>query len=298
MKNKKIALCFIINYEHTLYKEEIWREWIEYNKDIINVYFFYKDIRQIKSKWIFDHAIPYTNICTTSYYHVVPAYLTILKHALLNDRHNKWFCFLTDSCCPIISPSKFRLLFEENYNKSIIRHSRAQWNIQFHRRANLALIPKELHLVNDPWFVLTRENAIDCINYAINEYKLCNLICQGGLANESIFAIVLKHYNKLDDVISETTHITDWINKSSPTSPHMFKDGNSEEIQFIEESLQKYKYAMFIRKIHPAFSNEIIRQFIYKENEIENSSNFLLTNKFIYLGIIVGIFFGIFLMIK
>ena len=32
----KIALCFIINYEHILNKELIWREWIEPNKDIIN----------------------------------------------------------------------------------------------------------------------------------------------------------------------------------------------------------------------------------------------------------------------
>ena len=45
----KIALCFIINYEHILNKEDIWREWIEPNKDIINVYFFYKDFRKIKS---------------------------------------------------------------------------------------------------------------------------------------------------------------------------------------------------------------------------------------------------------
>ena len=37
----KIALCFIINYEHILNKEEIWREWIEPNKDIINVYFYF-----------------------------------------------------------------------------------------------------------------------------------------------------------------------------------------------------------------------------------------------------------------
>ena len=45
----KIALCFIINYDHILNKEDIWREWIEPNKDIINVYFYYKDFNKIKS---------------------------------------------------------------------------------------------------------------------------------------------------------------------------------------------------------------------------------------------------------
>ena len=44
----KIALCFIISYDHILNKEHIWRKWIEPNKDIINVYFYYKDIKKIK----------------------------------------------------------------------------------------------------------------------------------------------------------------------------------------------------------------------------------------------------------
>ena len=69
----KIALCFIISYEHILNKEDIWREWIEPNKDIINVYFFYKDFRKIKSPWIREHAIPPSSIVESIYYHVIPA---------------------------------------------------------------------------------------------------------------------------------------------------------------------------------------------------------------------------------
>ena len=46
----KVALCFIISYDHILNKEHIWRKWIDYNKDIINVYFYYKDIKKINSK--------------------------------------------------------------------------------------------------------------------------------------------------------------------------------------------------------------------------------------------------------
>ena len=32
----KIALCFIISYEHVLNKEQLWIDWINPNKDIIN----------------------------------------------------------------------------------------------------------------------------------------------------------------------------------------------------------------------------------------------------------------------
>ena len=134
----KIALCFIINYEHVLYKEELWRDWIEANKDIINVYFFYKDLKKIKSKWILNHTIPLKNICHTSYFHVVPAYISILNFALKHDKSNKWFCYLTDSCCPIITPSQFRTLFENYQNQTIMAYSKAHWNIEFHKRANLA----------------------------------------------------------------------------------------------------------------------------------------------------------------
>ena len=53
----KIALCFIISYEHILNKEDIWKQWIEPNKDIINTYFYYKDITKIKSVLIINMKI-------------------------------------------------------------------------------------------------------------------------------------------------------------------------------------------------------------------------------------------------
>jgi hypothetical protein len=301
--SKKIALCFIISYEHILYKETIWKEWIEPNKDIINVYFFYSDLKKIRSPWIYGHTIPQKFIRHTSYYHVIPAYLSILNFALMHDKKNTWFCYLTDSCCPIISPKKFRDLFEKNYNKSVMKHARAHWNIEFHRRANLALIPKEYHLANDPWFVLTREQAIDCINFAINENNLCNLICQGGLANESLFAIILMHYKKIINVISEVTHITDWVRMSSPTSPHMFKEGNELDIAFIRDNLEKNKYAMFIRKVHPSFPDEILREFIYKNGKEDNEDNgqngYLFNTYFsrniVYITNLTPFFIGIFI---
>jgi hypothetical protein len=62
----KIALCFIISYDHILNKEHVWRDWIEPNKDIINVYFYYKDITKIKSQWILEHAVPEKEIKQTS----------------------------------------------------------------------------------------------------------------------------------------------------------------------------------------------------------------------------------------
>ena len=266
----KVALCFIISYEHILNKEEIWKEWIKPNKDIINVYFYYKDFNKIKSQWIREHTIPPNYIFETSYYHVIPAYISVMKFALLHDIYNSWFCLLTDSCCPIISPKKFRYLFYQNYNKSIMNWREAWWNIEFHKRANLAKLPKELHLANDPWFILKRENVCQVLTFVNKQQDITKTICSGDIANESLFAIILYCYKQLElkgNVIQSVTHLADWNRMESSTSPHLFKLADEKDIKFIDSSIEKNKYAIFIRKVAPEFPNDILNHYIYEQNK-------------------------------
>jgi hypothetical protein len=302
----KIALCFIISYDHILNKEHIWRKWIEPNKDIINVYFYYKDLKKIKSEWILERAIPETRIMKTSYFHVIPAYISILSYASQDDTNNQWFCFLTDSCCPIISPRRFRYLFFENYNKTIMSWKRAWWNINFHKRANLALLPENLRLANDPWFVLKREDAGRIIRYIYLKRDITKLICDGGLANESLFAIILAAYNnELKNVICAVTHICDWSRMASSTSPHIFKEGNEADIKFIDNELKERSCKMFIRKIAPEFPDTILENYIYKKFKEDDDklgisdklvivSNDYIEQKF-YSYLYVFVFLGYFL---
>lgn len=268
----KIALCFIINYQHILNKEDIWKEWIEENKDIINVYFFYKDLKKIKSQWIKEHAIPPNYIFETSYYHVIPAYLSILNFTFNHDEQNKWFCMLTDSCCPIISPKRFRYLFYNYYNKSLFSWKKAWWNPDFHKRANLAKLSKDLWLANDPWFVLTRENVKQVFHFVSTQKTLTKTICDGGLANESLFAIIFNFYKELEEtnkshIICSISHLADWKRMSSATSPHLFKNADEEDIKFIDTELERNFHAMFIRKVAPEFPDEILRQYIFKNDD-------------------------------
>jgi hypothetical protein len=260
----KIALCFIISYDHILNKENVWRDWIESNKDIINVYFYYKDIKKIKSQWILKHAVPEKEIKQTSYFHVIPAYMSIMRYAFEHDANNQWFCLLTDSCCPIISPKKFRYLFYTYCNKSILSWKCAWWNINFHKRANLALLPADYRLANDPWFVLKREDVQRCLTFITTQPKMLQTVCKGGLANESLFAIILYHFKQLRNVVSSVTHIADWSRMASPTSPHIFKLGNDKDILFIEQTLKEHDMVMFIRKIAPEFPDEILHKYIYQ----------------------------------
>lgn len=272
---KKVALCFIISYDHVLNKEHIWREWITANADIINVYFYYKEKSKIQSPWILKHTIPLNYIHPTSYFHVIPAYLSTMAYAMTHDPQNQWFCMLTDSCCPIVSPTRFRFMFNMHQHQSILSWRKAWWNITYHKRANLALLPEELRLANDPWFVLKREHVYLIMKFYQEREQIAKKICEGGIANESLFAIALHSQNELrtQHILNTPSHATDWSRMASATSPHVFKEANESDIQFIESNLKKKDHKLlFIRKVHADFPDEILKHYIYdflKEEELE-----------------------------
>jgi hypothetical protein len=254
----KVALCFIISYEHILQKEGYWIKWINSNKDLFNIYFHYKEKNKIKSKWILNHCIPEKYIKSTNYYDVVPAYMSLLTYAYEMDKNNQWFCMLTDSCVPIISPKKFRKLFFYYYNKSIIRCGKAHWNIDLHKRANLRLFTKEYHLVNDPWFTLCRYHIHLCILFIVGKNGMYKTINNGGLANESIFSIILQTFNEFNKnrILNTSATICDWSRMANPTSPHLFNECKQIDENIIIDLLKNNPYALFLRKVNYKFSDE------------------------------------------
>ena len=271
----KVALCFIISYQHILNKEQLWINWIKENQDIINVYFHYKDINQIQSPWIKMYTIPPKYVHPTTYYNVVPAYMSLLSYAFHHDLKNKWFCMVTDSCVPIISPLKFRQLFFENYKASIFKWKPAYWNIDIHRRANLRLLQKEYHLANDPWFTMSRAHVHKCIIFLAAKNNIYQLVNEGGLANESIFAIMLQTFGLLQNsssLINAVSTVTDWSRMSSPTSPYLFKEASAENINIISNLLKENPSAMFLRKVDRAFPDQDILDLMYSASDGENNA--------------------------
>lgn len=274
----KAALCFIISYEHILQKEQLWIDWIKPNKDIINVYFHYKDFNAIKSPWIKLHTIPPELIQPTSYYNVVPAYMAIISYAFHHDKTNQWFCLLTDSCVPIISPEKFRKLFFEYHSFTIMETKPAYWDIQLHRRANLRLLNKEYWLANDPWFTLCRKHVHQCIIFLVGKNGIYNKVNMGGLANESIFAIILQTFKELTNnntYINSSSTICDWSRMSTPTSPYLFTEIDNININIIDKLLIKNKYAMFLRKVKITVLDKDIKQFWTIKYKHQYNNNYI-----------------------
>jgi hypothetical protein len=305
----KVALLFIISYHHVLQKEQLWIDWIKPNQDIINVYFHYKDFNQIKSPWIKTYSLPPKDVKNTTYYNVVPAYMALMTYAFNHDSTNMWFCFLTDSCAPIISPAAFRQRFLDHYQASILKCKPAYWNIQIHRRANLRLFKKEFWLANDPWFTLTRSHVHKCLIFLAAKNGVYNQINEGGLANESIFAIILQTFKELTNpntYVNECSSVADWTRMSSPTSPYLFKEGSEENINIIKNLLKENPYAMFLRKVDRSFPDHILTEIMdqdfghaylmlhnqYKVKDVKEVKEGLVVvnnNQFVYLCIVTAI---------
>ena len=292
----KVALCFIISYENSLNKLAIWKQWIKHNADIINVYFHYDIEKPIEDEWIQRHALPKSEIVSTSYYHVVPAYLQVMKYALSKDSANTWFVMLTDSCAPIVSPKKFRHIFFRENAVSIISWRRAWWNVFIQKRANLRLVPEIYRLGNDPWFILTKTDVERCLFFSQERNDLFTLVCRGGLANESIFAIILKYVGTLSNVKNEITHVCNWTQMSSPTSPYVFRHGNTEENTFINTAINKHNFAFFARKIDKTFPDETLMNIITQNtlNESKYVATFTILSNFfiVFCSVLLAIQFA------
>ena len=300
----KVALCFIISYKHVLNKQQLWIDWINPNQDIINVYFHYKNINLIKSPWIKLYSIPPKYIQNTTYTNVVPAYMSILSYACEHDKENVWFCLLTESCVPIISPEKFRKMFNNHYQASIIKCKPSCWDITIHRRANLRLLNKEFWLANDPWFTLCRAHVYRCILFLTYRTKTFNQINMGGLANESLFAIILQTFNELTNpmrLINESATVCDWTRMSSPTSPYVFKEDTPKNVNIISNLLKENKYAMFLRKVDSSFPDSTIKkimnidfnhkyELLHNQAKKKNNSSFFCDNLLYILILFVFIY--------
>jgi hypothetical protein len=121
-----------------------------------------------------------------------------------------------------------------------------------------------------------------CLNFVKIKQPIVKTICSGGLANESLFAMILHGTGELPSVLNEVTHAADWSRMMNSTSPYLFSELCHRDMEFIEKTLSTNKYTMFLRKVAPEFPDSVISNFIEKNNtsvEAERSTN----RRFIYL---------------
>jgi hypothetical protein len=108
-----------------------------------------------------------------------------------------------------------------------------------------------------------------CIIFLATKNDIYQLVNAGGLANESIFAIILQTFDQLNNstaLLNAASTITDWSRMSSPTSPYLFKESTPENINIITNLLKENPHAMFLRKVDREFPDQAILDLYGNEN--------------------------------
>lgn len=272
----KVALLFLISGNHILQKEHIWRQWIETKEELFSIWFHYTDANKIQSPWIQKHMLPFDKIVPTSYYHIIPAQISLLQHAYHENKENQWFIFVTETCVPIIPFSQFEKLFQEHQHQSILKWKKCIWN-KFVSCGNGHKLPYFLHIKHDPWFLLTRKHVEKVFHFISlpSNHSLYQMICQGIIANEMLYTVILYPIitkqgkwntiqNNEKENICESCSGCDWKRRTSPTSPHLFhnKSNHKEDILFIQQYVQTNPYAMFLRKVDASFPDSLLQQYL------------------------------------
>jgi len=143
----------------------------------------------------------------------------------------------------------------------LLKWSPAWWNVFFHSRANLKFLPKYLQLGHDPWFVLTREHVENCFLFLKTQTQMFQKICRGGLANESLFAIILIFMKKDNKIINASSTLTDWGRRSTATSPHLFIPKDEFQDTWVVQNLKRENpWGLFLRKVDKNYSIEKIKK--------------------------------------
>jgi len=176
--------------------------------------------------------------------------------------------------------------------------------LDIHRRANLRLLKKEYQLANDPWFTLSRTHVQKCILFLVAKNDIYKQVNSGGLANESIFAIMLQTFGQLSNhssLINAVSTIADWSRMSSPTSPYLFKNGDNldPDINIISNLLKENPSAMFLRKVDRSFPDQAILDLMDRDKiELISLSESKSNNySHYYVFIICGVFLAGFYML-
>jgi len=167
--NFKIALCFLV--VKNLNNLEVWKKWISGNEDLVNIYVHISGENQ-KNKDFWDpflwenrtenHGV---KAVKTKWGNTSLTYAagTLYKAALKNT-DNKYFCFLSEACIPLISLEKLYQKLKRS-TKSYVHTE----NLSFKERFPKECFPQNFRPENENWKKTWIWTILD--RWGANEYK-------------------------------------------------------------------------------------------------------------------------------
>ena len=263
------TFCFLITGDLT--KEHIWRDWfaglerLQFKYGIVvHCSLSYKNT--VKSEWLRQWFLPDECMRPTAWGWLVDAMMSMYDHAV-QTHPAEWYTLHSDSCVPMVSPERFVETFNKYKQKSFVSYDKIWWNPNIVRRANLRMLPQQMHLVHSQWCIFCHEDLSQMVSLSKTNEQIKNIlsiVSSGHTGDESYAAILLLNINRLKNVVKKKTTLVDWKRTPNGNNPYKFDAWTKTDEEHVRENrrMNANEY-MFMRKVGAAFPDNVLRRYIF-----------------------------------
>jgi hypothetical protein len=266
------TFCFLVTQDLT--KEHIWREWfaglerLQFRFAIV-VHCSLSNNGNVKSDWLRQRFIPDDSMRPTGWGWVVDAMMSMYDHAL-QTHPSEWYTLHSESCVPMVSPERFVEIFNKYKQKSFISYDKIWWDPKIVNRANLHMLPPHMHLAHSQWCIFCHEDLSQMVNLSKTNEKIKHMlstIMRGHAGEESYAAVLLLNINMLKNVMNKKTTLVDWKRTPNGNNPYKFEAWTFDDAKSVWENRKTNPNEyMFMRKVGPAFPDDVLRKHIFDNN--------------------------------
>lgn len=264
-----VAFCFLITGDLT--KEHIWREWFDGLEKlqfkygiVVHCSLSYKNT--VKSEWLRQWFLPDECMRPTAWGWLVDAMMSMYDHAV-QTYPAEWYTLHSDSCVPMVSPERFVEIFNKYKQKSFVAYDKIWWNPNVVKRANLRMLPPQMHLVHSQWCIFCHEDLSQMVSLSKTNEQIKNIlsmVSSGHTGDESYAAILLLNINRLKNVVKKKTTLVDWKRTPNGNNPYKFDAWTFNDVESVRENrrMNANEY-MFMRKVGASFPDSILRRYMF-----------------------------------
>jgi hypothetical protein len=265
----KTTFCFLVTQD--LAKEHIWREWFDglsrlQFKHAVVVHCSLSNMDKVKSDWLRQRFMPDECMRPTVWGWLVGAMMSMYDHAV-QTHPAEWYTLHSESCVPMVSPERFIEIFNKHKQRSFISYDKIWWDPKQVNRANLHMFPPQMHLVHPQWCIFCHEDVSQMVNLSkTNEQikRALSVLMRGNTADESYAVVLLIMINRLKNVINKQTTLADWKRTPNGNNPYTFNTWTLHDMESVREiRMTKANEHMFMRKVGPAFPDDVLRTHIF-----------------------------------
>ena len=263
------TFCFLVTQDLT--KEHIWREWfaglerLQFKYAIV-VHCSLSHAEKIKSAWLRQWCMPDGCMRPTGWGWVVEAMMSMYDYAV-QTHPAEWYTLHSESCVPMVSPERFVDIFNKYKQKSFISYDKIWWDPKIVNRANLRMLPPHMHLAHSQWCIFCHEDLSQMVNLSKTNEQIKHMLLmmsRGHAGEESYAAVLLFNINRLKNVIKKQTTLVDWKRTPNGNNPYTFTTWTLHDMESVREiRMTKANEYMFMRKVGPAFPDDVLRKHIF-----------------------------------